>query len=96
MKILFISYFFDPYPGVGAKRVSYWADEILNYGIEPTVITAIEQKGNKPYPVHYVPNTKRKRKFSLFIKDEGYSWELDLVDFFEKNNLSNFDYAHGN
>lgn len=92
MKILFISYFFDPYPGVGAKRVSYWADEILNYGIEPTVITAIEQKGNKPYPVHYVPNTKRKRKFSLFIKDEGYSWELDQIDFFEGNDLPNFDY----
>ncbi len=80
MKTLFISYFFDPFPGVGAKRISYWADEIHNHDIEPTVITAIEQKDKKNYPVYYVPNTKRKRNLSSFIKDEGYSWELDLID----------------
>ena len=93
MKILFISYFFDPYPGVGAKRISYWADEILNYGIEPTVITTIEQKEKKEYPVYCVPNTKRKRILSSFIKDKGYSWELDLIDFLKKNELPQFDFV---
>lgn len=93
MKILFISYYFDPFPGVGAKRVSYWADEISKYGIKPTVITAIEQNEKKEYPVHYIPNTHRKRFLSKFIKDEGYSWELDLIDFINKSDLPNFDYV---
>ena len=43
MKVLFIAYYFDPYTGVGAKRISYWANEIYkvsNFNISPTVITA--------------------------------------------------------
>ena len=94
MKILLISYFFDPFPGVGAKRVSYWADEIAKLNIEPTVITAIEQTTKKKYPVYYVPNSNQKRVLSSFIKDEGYSWELDLIHFFKENSSQlNFDYV---
>jgi hypothetical protein len=41
--ILFISYYFDPTPIVGAKRISYWANQIekiSNNKYKPTVITS--------------------------------------------------------
>lgn len=41
--VLFISYFFDPSPLVGAKRISYWADQLGNVSgknYNPTVITS--------------------------------------------------------
>jgi hypothetical protein len=43
-KILLISYYFDPFPGVGAKRLSYWANAFEAEGsIDCTVVTATPQ-----------------------------------------------------
>lgn len=88
MKLLFISYFFDPFPGVGAKRVSYWAENCSKYGIDATVLTATKQI-KKRLNIIYLPLSDKNRLKSRFIKDEGVVWEHDLKEFFKK---SKFDY----
>ena len=47
MKLLFIAYYFEPYDGVGAKRISYWAKYIKKLCDKVQicdVITATKQK----------------------------------------------------
>jgi len=90
MKVLFISYYYDPFPGVGAKRISYWANNIHNYGVEPVVITATEQvKSNSN--IIFLPESGKSKLISKIIKDKGVNWELDLEDYF-KVNRGGFDY----
>ncbi len=71
-RILFIAYHFDPFPGVGSKRISYWARGITAYGYEPIVITATENpsgiEGGKVIHVADPGNA------SGIIKDQGRSW----------------------
>jgi hypothetical protein len=42
MKLLFIAYYFEPYPGVGSQRISYWAKHLNEVApdIKVDVITA--------------------------------------------------------
>ena len=52
MKVLFIAYYFEPFPGVGAKRISYWAKylkKIDNNISKCDVITAIPQTEKLSY-----------------------------------------------
>lgn len=91
MKVVFIAYFFKPYQGVGAQRVTYWVENVSQYGIQPEVITTIEQKEQSAYPIHVVKNTGEKRIFSAFIKDQGYTWYTNLKKFIEKNKFEGVD-----
>lgn len=70
--VLFIAYRFDPYPGVGSKRITYWATNCLQHGLKPIVITATENPTSiEGGEVMYVPDPGRE---GLLIKDEGKSW----------------------
>jgi hypothetical protein len=97
MKILFIAYYFDPYPGVGAKRVSYWVKHIYersNYSIEPTIITATkpDKKVLKEYKnLIYIKDTGQSIYKYLFKYDPGITWINNLQDYF-KVNSSKFKY----
>lgn len=96
MKILFIAYYFEPFSGVGAKRISYWAKHLKR--VDSTistcdVITAIPQneKFDTIDNVFYVENTNKGvlRKFIKF--DKGASWMHDLRKFV-KNNIKQNEY----
>jgi len=91
MKILFIAYYFEPYQGVGAKRVSYWAKYIYeksNKSIKPTVVTAIKPSSEvleKYSDIIYIEDTKKSFYKSLFRNDNGITWINDLKKYFNSN-----------
>jgi len=90
MKVLFIAYYFEPFSGVGAKRISYWAKHLKrvdNTIQKCDVITATPQneKFDTIDNVFYVENTNQGllRKFIKF--DKGASWLYDLRKFVKNN-----------
>jgi len=90
MKILFIAYYFEPYSGVGAKRISYWAKHLRRIEGNVTkcdVITAVpqNQKFDNIDNVFYLANTNQGllRKFIKF--DKGASWIFDLKKYVKRN-----------
>lgn len=97
-RILFIAYFFEPFKGVGAQRVSYWAKNInqVDPNIVCDVITATPQ-GELNYTkegirkLYYIPNSGSHDFVCKFIKDEGFSWQKDIKDFFN-NKVSDEKY----
>ncbi|NOQ71259.1 MAG: glycosyltransferase [Crocinitomix sp.] len=89
MKVLFISYFFDPYPGVGAKRTTYWANNLHHHGISCDVLTATEQV-NQSKNITFLPPEKSSGLLRKLIKDQGLNWKSDLRAYFTKQ--ANFDY----
>ncbi|MBA3900455.1 MAG: hypothetical protein H0X62_09645 [Bacteroidetes bacterium] len=93
MNILFISFYFDPFPGVGAKRVSYWAKHIHQFGFNADVITAMEQKEDFPNArVFYVPLTEEKGLKHFFIKDAGVKWKDEVKGFIQsQTDLPSYD-----
>lgn len=90
MKILFIAYYFEPFDGVGAKRISYWAKylkQISNNINVCDVLTATEQEHEFKNidNVYYVKDNK-KSKFKAFFKvDVGITWIEDLKLFISNN-----------
>lgn len=95
-RVLFISYFFKPFTGVGAKRVTYWAENInkCDSNIKCDVITAINPencKYNNIENVYYIPNSKKTNLMSFIIKDEGLTWIADLKAFFKNHLLDKYD-----
>ncbi len=92
MKILFISYYFEPFPGVGAKRVSYWVNNCQKFGITPTVLTATEQVEKKAH-VHYIPFEKTTSLLNYFIKDPGLSWKKGLLNYFKDQKEFDYDFV---
>lgn len=96
MRILFIAYYFEPFSGVGAKRISYWAKNLKRVDSNISkcdVITAIPQndKFDTIDNLFYVENTNQGllRKFIKF--DRGASWLYDLRKFV-KNNIRQNEY----
>lgn len=90
IRILIIAYFFDPYIGVGAKRISYWAkhlSKISKNNVEVTVITAIKQDLNTCIGIDnliYVQDNKKSFWSKIFKNDNGLTWVNDLKVFFRK------------
>ena len=88
INVLMIAYYFEPFKGVGAKRISYWAKNIvdLNKDISCDVITATPQttSSDKIRNLFYVPNTM-KSILKYLIKDQGLGWAKDLKKFFREN-----------
>ena len=89
MKVLFISYFFEPYPGVGAKRTTYWAKNIARHNIEAHVITATKQETPSDF-ITYLPPEKKGGLLSKVIKDQGLNWSGTLKK--HLSSIDNFDY----
>ena len=92
MKVLFISYYFEPFPGVGAKRVSYWVNNCAKYEIEPTVLTATEQVEVKKH-IHYIPEEEYTHPLGRLIKDPGLNWKKGLLSYFEGLKEFNYDFV---
>ncbi len=92
MKVLLISYYFDPFPGVGAKRASYWAEHLKEFDVEVEVITATEQVEEKKGIV-FLPKTNRFNLLGKLIKDPGLTWKDDLLDYFNTKLDFNCDWV---
>ncbi|MEP0714121.1 hypothetical protein [Algoriphagus sp.] len=96
--ILFIGYYFEPYPGVGAKRISYWVNElnrVSNGEFFPTIITAtvptieVANKTSK-FNLIFLADDK-KPIFNRYINfDPGYSWYFALKEYLDS--LDHFKY----
>ena len=91
MRILFISYYFTPFEGIGAKRVTYWANNIskIDKNITCDVITAIEQKDFSKNIVYIENNCTSV--LSKIVKDEGVSWIKCLKNYLSKIDLNIYD-----
>ena len=80
-KIFLISYYFEPFKGVGAKRMSYWANAFFSEGnpsFECIVITATPQPEHK----HNVIFVEDKKNLLIDRFIQGMSWIASLKDFF--------------
>lgn len=96
-KLLFISYYFRPFSGVGAVRTTYWADHFSE--IRPdwkvTVVTATPQPSFQHLGearIIHLPDSKRGIWSFFFKSDPGASWGEDLRKFI-LNSSENFDYV---
>lgn len=90
MKVLIVSYSFDPFPGVGAKRTTYWANNLKTHGISAHVITATEQVAPSEN-ITFLPPTNSGGFLRKLIKDEGIDWKVDLKNYFSKQNTFDYD-----
>lgn len=88
MKILFVAYYFEPFAGVGAKRISYWAKQIAKHekDIDLEVVTATPKSSTNEFKVHYVEDVKNNIFGKLFKSDRGASWSSNLKTWFKLNN----------
>lgn len=102
MKILFIAYYFEPFDGVGAKRISYWAKNIkrISKKVEICdVITATEQNKQKNLfkgidNIYFVKDNKKSLFKYIFKVDPGITWLKDLKYFlFENIKENHYDYV---
>ena len=96
-EILILAYYFEPYPGVGAKRASYWAKHLREYRSDHriTVVTATAP-GSVPsddsYEVVYVPDSRDGLLSRFFKSDRGASWSADLRRYFHRHRKK-YDFA---
>jgi len=101
LKVLFIAYYFEPYEGVGAKRISYWAKNIkrIDSNIKVCdVITSTEQNYRFKHDfidnVYYIKNTTKSFFGKLFKFDPGASWFKNLKKFTKENiDKNGYDYV---
>lgn len=100
MNVLFIAYYFEPFSGVGAKRITYWAKNLKR--LDPRVdkcdvITTIEQTKNDISGVtniHVVPESSNSFLGKLIKFDTGARWLKSLDCFFEERvDYKQYDYA---
>lgn len=88
MKLLFIAYYFEPYPGVGSQRISYWAKHLNEVApdIKVDVITAT--KGCIQIPngkVIYIEKKGTGLWTKFFKTDPGASWGYDIKKWLKAN-----------
>lgn len=101
MKILFIAYYFEPFEGVGAKRISYWARNLkrVNSNVERCdVITATKQNTNNTYEyidnIYYIGTSTNTLFGKVFKFDSGASWLKNLKRFTIDNvKKDSYDYV---
>ncbi len=81
MKILFISFFYEPENRVGAKRISYWAQNFKD--LYPTaqvyVITSTEEAVSDGVDKMMVVNSPTISSMGL-IKDKGNAWKPAIIE----------------
>lgn len=95
MKLLFIAYHFEPFPGVGSKRISYWAKHAKELDCQIQLVDVITTTENAQDfegidNIFTVPTEYRKNRFP----DIGRNWLKPLRNFL-KDHLKGrkYDYA---
>ena len=100
MNVLFIAYYFEPFSGVGAKRITYWAKNLKR--LDPRVnkcdvITTIEQTSSTISGInniYVVPKSLNSVLGQLVKFDTGASWLKSLNCFLEERvDYKEYDYA---
>lgn len=71
MKICLISYYFRPYKGVGAFRLSYWYDRLKKDNFEVTVFSSTPAESIDDSSIIRLPIRNNK---SFLIKDKSFIW----------------------
>jgi len=89
MKTIFlIAYYFRPYKGVGAFRLSYWYDRLKESGYCVKVITATKDSDNElnseSSDIIRIMPQQDKGIFHRFIKDESYFWGKQCRELLKK------------
>ncbi|MBI9033573.1 MAG: hypothetical protein JEZ03_03780 [Bacteroidales bacterium] len=90
-KALLISYYFDPFPGVGAKRISYWANNLWKYNYDVDVISAYQPDDSEHYRLFHLPEVQ-KHTLSSLVKDKGLGWSKTIKSFIKSNDLPSYDF----
>lgn len=80
-KILFISFYYHPYQGVGSMRMLYWAKHLheQDSAFDCDVVTATHQL-KETNNIYYVEPVKFSFAYT-FIKDKGVLWKRNLKKF---------------
>lgn len=100
MNVLFIAYYFEPFSGVGAKRITYWAKNLKR--LDPRVdkchvITTTEQVDRAMSgvdEVFVVPTSSSSFFGRVFKFDPGAAWLKNLELFIsEKAPYHKYDYV---
>jgi len=95
MKVLFISYLFDPDPGVAAKRISYWAQNFkdLEPGAEVHLITATDEPSANGIDKVYIAKSTSKPFLEYIIKDPGVAWSRAIKSILKGIGISDFSHV---
>jgi len=85
MNLLLVAYYYDPFPGVGAQRISYWAKNInrADGSINVSVVTATPGTASTPETkVYYLDNTKPQKKLINLFKThrDEINWSYSLEE----------------
>jgi len=95
MKVLFISYLFDPDPAVGGKRMSYWAQNFKLHLPNSTIylITTTKNPSTKGIDKAISTSPNQGSLLSYIIKDKGIGWKLAIIDALKKNNINDLTHV---
>ena len=90
-RVLFITYFFETTDGVGAHRLSYWAKNIARLSVNAISCDVITSKYDQSLQHEGIDNIfcisdEGKPMFNLFVKDQGYAWKRNIVEFLLNGN----------
>jgi len=90
-RILLVSYYYKPFKGVGAARMTYWAENLNLHGYEVEIITAIPQPdtAESDVKIHFVPNERRP----FLVADLGMTWKKEIIEFLKRGIIKNVDYT---
>lgn len=91
-KVLFIAYYFEPYQGVGAKRVSYWFNKLNEkYKNEYTCDVITATKTEDTQQIKYIADDG-KSVFTRIVKDAGLTWYKKLLCYLKSIDWGDYDY----
>ena len=88
MTVLFVAYHFQPYPFVGAKRMTYWAENFTQLestaSVDVITTTPFEQ-ASPGVRNHFVVPLTGSHPLSKVIRDEGLVWKGAVRDFLKSH-----------
>jgi len=95
MKVLFISYLFEPDSAVGAKRMSYWAQNFKSHLPNSTVylITTTKNPSSNGIDKAISVSPKSKSLLSYVIKDKGVGWKSSIIQVLRENNINDLSHV---
>ncbi|MEQ8625117.1 MAG: hypothetical protein RJQ00_10705 [Vicingaceae bacterium] len=95
MNVLFISYVFEPDPSVGAKRMSYWAQNFKSHLPNSRVylITTTKNPSSKGIDKVISTTPNNSSLLSYVIKDKGVGWKPSIISALKKNKITDLSHV---